>query len=364
MNYSHRVEALQRALPGLKCDALVVSNLTNVRYLCGFTGTSGMVVVLKDETHFITDFRYRSQAAQQIPPFFTTVIGEVGLWKKACELLKDKFKRRRAARLGFEAEHVSVATFEEITELLKPITPVSTKGVVEDLRMRKDADEIKIIRRAVAVADASFEYICGVLKPGMTEIEVADELERAMKARGASGPSFSTIVASGKRSALPHGIASKKKLAKGDLVTIDMGALVDGYCSDMTRTVCLGKPTSRQQEIYELVWQAQTTAATSLRPGLGCVDADSIARKIIEDAGYGDQFGHGLGHAVGLNIHEQPRLSKLGQGNLEPGMVMTCEPGIYIEGWGGVRIEDMIVITEDGAQILTRSPKPREIIAL
>src|SRR5207244_2853508 len=185
----------------------------------------------------------------------------------------------------------------------------------------------------------------GVRRPGLTELEVAAELERTMRQRGASGPSFTTIVASGERGALPHGLASNKAIELGDMVTIDMGALVDGYCSDLTRTVCLGKPTHEQQKVYETVWQAQTTAAQSLHPGLGCKAADAIARKVIEDAGYGKEFGHGLGHGVGLAIHEQPRLSKIGTGKLQAGNIVTCEPGIYIEGFGGVRIEDMLVIT-------------------
>jgi Xaa-Pro aminopeptidase len=185
-----------------------------------------------------------------------------------------------------------------------------------------------------------------------------------MKLRGASGPSFGTIVASGVRGALPHGVASHKKLEAGDMVTIDMGAIVDGYCSDCTRTVCLGQPSRQQQKIYETVWRAQTEACKQLRPGLGVKEADAIARKIIEDAGYGRQFGHGLGHGVGMEIHEPPRLSKLGKGKLASGMIVTCEPGIYIDNEMGVRIEDMLIITESGARILTKAAKPRKILAL
>jgi len=360
MNYSARLDALRRALPGLKCDALVVSELTNVRYLCGFTGTSGMIVVSRNGAHFITDFRYQSQAAVQVEPRYATVIAERGLWKAASQLLK----KEKAAHIAFEAEHTSVATLEEITKLLKPAAPIATQRVIEKLRLHKDADELSITRRAITVIDECFDHICGVMKPGMTEREVSDELSSAMRARGASGPSFTTIVASGLRSALPHGVASDKALEAGDLVTIDMGAIVDGYCSDMTRTVCLGKPQRRQQEIYEVVWRAQTASAEALRPGLGCKEADAVARKVIEDAGYGQYFGHGLGHGVGLEIHEQPRLSRLGKGKLAPGMLVTCEPGIYIEGWGGVRIEDMLLITETGAENLTGAPKPRKLRAL
>jgi Xaa-Pro aminopeptidase len=364
MDYQSRLSTWQSALSPLKCHALLISNLTNVRYATGFTGTSGMIVVMPDEALFITDFRYQTQATQQVPDIYQVIIGEVGLWQQACDLLKEKLKRRRNVRIGIEGEHVSVAQFDELKEKLNPLEPFSTVKVIENSRLRKEADELKIIRRAVKVADEVFEYICGYLKPGLTEIEVANEIERAMKARGASGVSFDTIVASGHRSALPHGVASKKKLGKNDIVTIDMGAIVDGYCSDMTRTLCLGKATRRQKDIYELVYRAQTEAAAQLRPGLDCVAADKIARDIIEFSGCGAHFGHGLGHGVGLNIHESPRLSRLGKGNLEAGMVVTCEPGVYIEGVGGVRIEDMLLITKSGADILTQSPKPATILEL
>lgn len=360
MNYTARLEAMRRALPRLKCDALVVSNLTNVRYGCGFTGSSGMLAITMADAFFITDFRYQSQAGQQVCGGYEVVIAERGLWREAARLLK----KRKAKHIGFEAEHTSVAMLEEIEKLIKPARAVATKSAVEKLRLRKGDDEVEVIERAVAVIDECFEYICGVLKPGLVEREVAEELERQMRARGASGPSFTTIVASGERGALPHGVASDKKLARGDMVTIDMGAVLDGYCSDCTRTVCIGRPSRQQQKIYETVWRAQTAASQALRPGLNCKAADMVARRLITDAGYGEQFGHGLGHGVGLEIHEPPRLAKLGKGPLQPGMIVTCEPGIYIEGWGGVRIEDMLLITPDGARTLTRARKPRKIIAL
>jgi Xaa-Pro aminopeptidase len=360
MGYSSRLQALRSRLHHLKCDALVVSNLTNVRYLCGFTGTAGMVVVTPRDAVFITDFRYQSQAAQQVEKSYSTLIAACGLWREAARRLK----KLKVERIGFEAEHTSVAALEEIEKLIKPARAVATKRVVEDALLCKDEAEIAAIRRAVALIDDCFEYIYGVLKPGISEREVAQELEQRMRACGADGPSFTTIVASGERGGLPHGVASSKKLAAGEMVTIDMGALLDGYCSDCTRTVCLGQPTARQQEIYEIVWRAQTAAAAALRPDLNCKAADAVARRVIAEAGYEERSGHGLGHGVGLEIHEQPRLSKLGKGPLKPGMIVTCEPGIYLEGWGGVRIEDMLVITAEGAQTLTQAPKPRQILAL
>jgi len=360
MNYALRLDALRRSLPRLKCGAIVISDLTNVRYLTGFTGTSGLIVATKNSATFFTDFRYREQAALQVGAEYDVSIVEARLWNDAAKLIKDK----KIARVGFEAEDITVATLEDITSLLQPSIPVATKGVVQGQRLFKDEDELKIIRRAVQIADKSLETVCGIMKPGMAEQEIADALLAEMKRRGASGASFETIVASGKRGALPHGVASRKKLKAGEMVTIDMGAVLDGYCSDLTRTVCLGKPSARQQEIYGLVWDAQTAAAAALRPGMTGKEADEVARKIITDAGHGDAFGHGLGHGVGMHIHEGPRLSRFYDGKLEAGMVVTCEPGIYLAGWGGVRIEDMLVMTETGAEILSKAKKPRKIIEL
>ena len=359
MNYSSRLSALHKKLPKLECDALVVSDLTNARYLCGYTGTSGMIVISESAAFFITDFRYEAQAAAEVPDEYKIVIAEKGLWKEAARLLKNK-----AARIGFESDHLTVAAWRVAGEEFKTGELVSTLRVVEELREIKDDDELEIIRRAVQVADEALGEVLEALRPGLVEWEVAEMLRTAMRTRGASGPSFTTIVASGARSALPHGVASNKKLENGDLVTIDMGAIVEGYCSDMTRTVCLGKASREQQKIYRTVWHAQTAAVAALRPGLGCKAADAIARKIIEDAGYGKSFGHGLGHGVGLDIHEMPRLSKLGKGKLQRGQIVTCEPGIYIESVGGVRIEDMAFITEAGAEILTATPKPEKLLEL
>ncbi len=358
MNYSLRLQKLRASLSSLECDALVVTNLTNVRYLCGFFGSSGLAIVASDKTFFVTDFRYQSQAAQQVPSECEIVIAREGLWKEAARLLE------KTPRIGFEAEHISVATREEIGELLPNAQLISTKRAVEELRLFKDADEIAIIERAVKVIDDCFEHICRFIQPGQSEREIALELERLMRELGASGPSFDTIVASGVRGALPHGIASDKIVERGDMITIDMGAIVDGYCSDATRTFCLGEPTAEQQRIYGLVWDAQIVASNALRAGLSCFDADEIARKIIRDAGLVEAFGHGLGHGVGMEIHEAPRLSFLGKGDLQAGMIVTCEPGIYLDGFGGVRIEDMLLITEDGHRVLTKATKPREIIAL
>lgn len=360
MDYASRLTKLRHTFKKLKCDAFCVSHGTNVKYLTGFSGTSGMAIITPDAAYFLTDFRYQSQAAQQVPKEYSVVIAKRGLWKEAAKVLKAS----GAKNIGFEAEHTSVAAHEEIQEFFKPLQTVSTSKAIENLRLVKDADEMEILRHAIKIADDTFDYICGVLRPGISEIEVASEIENYMKSQGASGTSFDTIVASGVRSALPHGVASSKVLAHGEMVTIDMGARFNGYCSDMTRTVCLGKPTSEQQKIYEIVWRAQRLAAAEFRPGLSCKAADKIARDYISEAGYGEYFGHGLGHGVGMDIHENPRVSFLGKGKLQVGNVVSCEPGIYLENWGGVRIEDLILITPDGGEILCKAPKPRKILIL
>ena len=359
MDYVARLNTLRASLPAQKCDAMVVSNLTNVRYLCGFSGTAGMIVVTKDSAHFITDFRYQDQAAGQVPREYSLSIAGKGLWREVAQILKKK-----ATQIGFEAEHTSVAAWEENKKLFAPAELIATSRAIENLRMQKDDDELEIMRRAIRVADEAMEFAFGMLRPGLSERAVADELRAQIKSRGASGPSFDFIVASGARGALPHGVASEKIIQAGEMVTIDMGAIVDDYCSDLTRTVCIGKPTREQQKIYEIVWRAQTESAAQFRPGISCKAADKVARDLISEAGYKDNFGHGLGHGVGLQIHEPPRVSFLGKGKLQIGNVVSCEPGIYIPDWGGVRIEDLLLITKTGAQVLSKAPKPRKLIAV
>jgi Xaa-Pro aminopeptidase len=361
MNYPHRLQTLRSQLKTFECDALVITHLTNVRYLCGYTGTSGLVLVLPDAIYFVTDFRYRTQAQEQVGAHAKIAIAGKGLWKEAARIIDQE----KAKRVGFESEHTSFASWEEIKELLEPAAlPVSIKRAVEELRLFKDEDELEILRHAVKIADDTLAEVLEILRPGLSEREVAAAIESGVRSRGASGLSFDTIVASGARGALPHGVASDKLLEHGDMVTIDMGARYQDYCSDMTRTVCLGRANDEQKKIYEITYRAQVAASEALRPGLGCQEADAIARKIIDEAGYKENFGHGLGHGVGIDIHEEPRLSRLGKGELKAGMVVTCEPGIYVPEFGGVRIEDMLLITENGAEILTGTPKPAKLLEL
>ena len=361
MNSPARLDALRAQLDKLKCDALAISHLTNVRYLTGYSGSSGLVLVTPDEPIFFTDFRYKQQAAAQVGEVADVQIAPqgAGLWKAAMK----RVKKRGIARLGFEADHLSVSGFGEIQKLAGKNTQfIGTQSAVEKQRAIKSDDELETIRHAVRIADEVMGETLQTLRPGLTELEVAWAIEAGIRARGGAGTSFETIVASGVRSALPHGVASEKKIETGDMVTIDMGAIYQGYCSDMTRTVCVGKSTKKQREIYALVYRAQVAASEAIKAGAGCKAIDSVARDMISEAGHGDDFGHGLGHGVGIDIHESPRLAKMGKGKLKTGMVVTSEPGVYIADWGGVRIEDMLVVTDEGAEVLTQTPKPKKLL--
>ncbi len=363
MNYSARLDALRAQLSKLKCEALAVSHLANVRYLTCYSGSSGLVLITRDGPLFFTDFRYQQQAAAQVGAVAKVVIAPQGdgLWKAAIKTAK----KLGLQKLGFEAQHLSVASFGDIQKMAgQEMQFIATSGAVEKLRAIKSADELAVIREAVRVADEVMQQVLATLRPGLSELEVAFAIESGIRARGGSGTSFETIVASGARSALPHGVASSKIIEQNDLVTIDMGALYGGYCSDMTRTVCVGKSNEKQREIYQLVYRAQVAACDAIKSGASCKAVDAVARNLIKDAGHGDDFGHGLGHGVGLDIHEAPRLAKAGKGALQAGMIVTSEPGVYLADWGGVRIEDMLFVTETGAEILTQTPKPAQLLEI
>lgn len=350
--FERRLEKLRKKLAGLGVDAFLTFTPANRRYLSGFTGTSGYVVVTQDQAVFLTDSRYTEQARAQCPAFTVVDHGNT-FW----DSLAQQLAKLGARRLGFEKRHLTVGWLEDAQRKVPGVEWIGTEAVVEELRLVKDDGEIARIRRAQELADELFAQLVAELRPGMTELQVAHKLLMGALAAGASGMSFETIVASGWRSALPHGTASDKVIEAGDLVTIDFGCVLDGYVSDMTRTVVMGTATERQREIYQLVLKAQEAGIEAIRAGRSGREVDAIARAVIQEAGFGDNFGHGLGHGVGLEIHEEPRLSPLGRHVLEPGMVVTVEPGVYIPGWGGVRIEDLIVVGDDGPINLTRTPK-------
>jgi len=351
-----KLAKLREALKENGLDALLVTNPYNRRYMTGFTGSAGIAIISAEDAVFITDFRYMEQAAKQVQGFRI-----VQHEKTIIEEVANQVEQMKIKTLGFEKDNVSFGTYElyndKVDAELKAVS-----GIVEKLRLVKTADEIEILKQAAKIADDAFAYICTFIKPGVTELEVSNELEMFMRKQGATSSSFDTIVASGERGALPHGVASDKVIQSGELVTLDFGALYNGYISDITRTVAVGEPSEKMKEIYEVTLAAQELALEKIKPGMTGIEADAIARDYIKSKGYGEAFGHSTGHGIGLEVHEGPGLSFRSETLLVPNMTVTVEPGIYLPGIGGVRIEDDIIITEDGNVRLTHSPK--ELIIL
>lgn len=332
-------------------DGMLITSASNLRYMTQFTGTAGMALVTSTDAIFITDFRYTEQAREQAKHY--EVVEHKG---NILDELAKQVERLRVERLGFEQEHVTFYTYEQYRKnLTSELVP--TSNLIEKLRLVKDESEINRLKDAAKIADDAFEHILSVIKPGISERAVANELEFFMRNQGATSSSFDIIVASGTRSALPHGVASDKIIERGDFVTLDFGAYYKGYCSDITRTVAVGEPDDKLKEIYDIVLEAQKLGVAQIKPGMSGKEADAITRNYISDKGYGDYFGHSTGHGIGLDIHEGPTLSMKSTQLLEKGMVVTVEPGIYLTGIGGVRIEDDIVLTENGNERLTYSPK-------
>ncbi len=337
-------------------DAVLFFNLSNVRYLAGFTGSDGALVVGREACWFLTDSRYTTQAAREVTgcPTIEYRIKLDGI----AELLVGKGFRR----VGFEAEHTTVALLTALTAKAAGVEFVPIGEELTSLRTVKDAGELDLLAETARIASEAHVSSLQGLRPGVVERDFALDLEFAMRRAGADDKSFDFIVASGERGSLPHGRASEKVIAAGELVTIDFGAVFNGYHSDETVTVCVGEPDGRQREVYGIVKEAHDRAVAAVRPGVSFRDLDAIARGFIEEQGYGAFFGHGLGHGVGLDVHEKPVVSPRGEGVAEEGMVFTIEPGIYIPQWGGVRIEDTVAVTGDGHRLLTRVPK--ELIIL
>jgi Xaa-Pro aminopeptidase len=338
-------------------DAFVITSGYNRRYVSGFTGSSGCCLITAQAAELITDFRYIEQATKQAQGF--EIVRHEG---DMLEMAVERARQHGSKRLGFEKNHLTYALFQRLQELAQEIELVPVAGIVEDARLVKTPEEVQIIKEAAEIADKAFAHILTYIKPGMTELQVANELEFYMRSLGAASSSFDIIVASGVRSALPHGVASDKVIEAGDMVTLDFGAYYKGYCSDITRTIAVGEPGEKMREIYDIVLRAQLNGVAKLKSGMTGKEADALTRDIITAAGYGPYFGHSTGHGIGLEVHEGPGLSVRGEQVLVPGMVVTVEPGIYLEGVGGVRIEDDVLITENGCEILTKSPKELLVI--
>lgn len=333
-------------------QGVLITSPQNIRYFSGFTSEDCMIYISHSVCAILTDFRYAIQANEQAKGY------EV-ITKETLEFLRNV----QETEILIEEEHMTLAREKQLREKLTDKELIPSQKLISSFRQVKDIWEIEKIKQAEQLGDNAFEYILDYIKPGMTEEEVSLELEFYMRRNGASGLAFETICASGIRSAMPHGTASKKPIKKGELLTLDFGCVLDGYCSDMTRTVVIDHISdTRQEEIYNIVLKAQKEALKYIKAGMKCAEADSIARKVIADAGYGECFGHSLGHSLGLQVHELPNLSPKSTDVLVAGNVVSVEPGIYIEGFGGVRIEDIAAITDNGMENLTCSPKELIII--
>jgi Xaa-Pro aminopeptidase len=337
-------------------DALLVTGPENRRYLTGFTGSAGMVLLVGGDALLVTDGRYVEQATEEAPG--CRVVRHA---PEPFDTLRELVQAAGLRTLGFEKEHVTFAFHEKLAAALTEVMLVPTAGVVESGRAVKEEGELEHIRHAARLVDEVLGEVVRMVRPGISERDIALEIEFRLKRRGA-GLAFEPIVASGPRSALPHGRASDRVIETGDFVTIDMGALWHGYASDLTRTFVIGRVDARQEEVYHVVLEAQSRAMEGLRPAMTGREVDALAREVITARGYGDEFGHGLGHGVGLAVHEGPRLSPTGEARLEEGNVVTVEPGVYVPGWGGVRIEALVVVRAHGAERL--SGFPRELTVL
>lgn len=381
------MERIYALMKKFRMDAVILTDGYNIHYLSGYSGHTGMVLITKEHRRILTDSRYTEQVSIEAPDFECVDIKSEGYTKSINRLLCEEYFlcdeeiandenvnkavdnpcktcantvcKGNTLRVGFESEDISYKQYKQFLDELDDkigLMPLSNR--INDLRRIKSDSEIEKIAMAEHIGDMAFEYVVKELKPGMTEVEVALMLENFMRSHGASGLSFDTIAASGKNSSLPHAVPTDKVIEEGDFLTMDFGCIYKGYCSDMTRTVFVGdSPLDKQKHVYETVLKAQLEALKLVKPGAVCSDVDKCARDIIADAGYGDYFGHGLGHSVGLFIHEEPRFSPKCKDVLEPGIVITVEPGIYIPGEFGVRIEDLVVVTEDGYRNLASSPK-------
>ncbi|MDH4231717.1 MAG: Xaa-Pro peptidase family protein [Nitrospirota bacterium] len=351
----NRISLIADSLESKGIDGILVSHITNVRYISGFRGSYGRVLIAKENRVFCTDPRYEEQAKQEIKGF-DLLIEHEGSPKEVIE----RAKSLGIKTLGFE----STASYQFYRSLLrKGIKIKAVSNFIEDLRKIKDAHELGMIRKAVARAENAFLKVKAAIRPGKTEKQIASLLEENLKKEGCNSIPFDIIVASGRNSALPHAKPTEKKIKPGDLVVIDWGGEAGGYFSDMTRSFLInGKGISRKKEMYEVVLQANMQAIQSVAAGLSSMMVDKAARDCIKKAGYADFFGHGTGHGVGLDVHELPRISRLGRESVKPGMVFTIEPGVYIPGTGGVRIEDMVLVEKSGCKVLTALPKGLEIL--
>ena len=336
-------------------DGFLVTNLQNMNYLSGFDG-EGFALITKKDNYLLTDSRYTEQAEKESPDFIIR-IDEPKIKDARILALRKIIEKIKLNKIAFESNDLSYADFKKYSESFESIEFFPTESIIEQIRMIKDKVEIIKIRKAAQITTESLKDVFEIIEPGVRELDIASELAYTMRKKGAQKESFDIIVVSGERSSLVHGKPSEKKIVEGELIIIDVGANYHNYNSDITRTIIIGKENEKQKEIFSIVSEAQKKALEFLKPGVKCKEVDSVARDIIVKKGYGEYFGHGLGHGVGLDIHELPRVSFSDDTVLLPGMVVTIEPGIYLPEVGGVRVEDSVLITESGYEILTWFPK-------
>ena len=355
---STRIERLRHTFAKHELDGALISNAQNRRYLSGFTGSAGYLLVTANDAVIATDFRYYEQSAAQAPGYrLHKTVGRFDAWVPAL------FADLAGKKIAFEAGDMTFATHQQIKKSIATLPEadrpalVPTPNLVESLRLFKEPGEIEALQRAVDLGDAACESVAQRVEPGWTEKQVAWEIEKYIREHGGDGLSFDTIVAGGPWGAMPHAYPRDRKLEKGEGVVIDMGCDIDGYMSDLTRTIFLGKPDDQFKKIYDIVLTAQLTAEEMVKPGMTGDECHMIAHNVIEAAGYGDTFGHGLGHGIGLQVHEAPRVARTSTDELRDNMVFTIEPGIYVTGWGGVRIEDMVVLEGGKARVMSKAPK-------
>jgi Xaa-Pro aminopeptidase len=351
-----RIDKLAEGLGEKNIDGILISRPENRRYLSGFDGSAGFLLITADKRILATDSRYTVQAGSQAPEYeIMTISSDIGGWlpKLASEL--------KIGKLGFEGSHLTFSLYRRLCDILDKgksgLKLIPVENMVEPLRAVKEPEEIKLIARAAGIADAAMEHIRGSIRPGMTEIEAAWEIEKFMREKGSQPLPFEVIVASGPNSALPHAQPSARAIKSGEPVVIDIGARAGGYASDLSRTLCLGAPDETFKKVYDTVLGAQAGAIALIKPGITGAEADKLSRTIIEEGGYGEAFGHGLGHGVGLDVHEYPGLGPSSAEELADGMVFTIEPGIYIKGWGGVRIEDLVVMEAGKVREISKAKK-------
>jgi len=349
--YPERLQSVRKILVLNQMDGILFSSLENIRYLCGFTGSDGALLITGKESFFLTDSRYWTQSEEEVKG------SQIVHYRKKMQGIFSLLLNLKLRNIGFESASFPFSAHQFLIEKLPPEAKlIPLEEEMKNIRALKDKQELALLRTSIEIASKAYLEILELLKEGVVEREAALEMEWFMKRKGAEALGFDIIIASGKRSGLPHGKASSKRVEKGDFILIDFGSEFQGYHSDQTRTVVCGSPSSEQQKIYRIVKEAHDKAIERVRPGIPIGDVDGAARNHIRDQGYGEYFGHGLGHGIGLAVHEDPVVNGENKGLVQEGMVFTIEPGIYIPDWGGVRIEDMVLVTRNGAELLTYLP--------